>query len=135
MLTWPTLTLISVKPTTDPTAITKHSKALTSVHNNQVFAISFLGKGGFVEATVAIARKAITAPQGTSSMAVSLKVVKSQLLTSSLSHFFRLVAWNDKVKGSSESYNVLYQCKKCSPGCETCTDNSPCLATYNWTFR
>ena len=45
------------------------------------------------------------------------------------------VAWKDFKEKASDGYLNLYQCKKCAPGCETCSDDSPCLSNYNWGFR
>ncbi|XP_022237695.1 probable G-protein coupled receptor CG31760 [Limulus polyphemus] len=36
---------------------------------------------------------------------------------------------------SCPSYDLLYVCKPCRIGCESCVDNSPCLSPYNWAFR
>jgi len=41
----------------------------------------------------------------------------------------------DSLRDGSETYTMLYECKKCSLGCTTCTDNSPCRAEFNWVFR
>ncbi|GFY80166.1 probable G-protein coupled receptor CG31760 [Trichonephila inaurata madagascariensis] len=35
----------------------------------------------------------------------------------------------------SPTYDMLYICKRCQPGCDVCEDDSPCLANYNWAFR
>ncbi|UYV68823.1 GPRMGL2 [Cordylochernes scorpioides] len=45
------------------------------------------------------------------------------------------VAWRDRQTISSPSYDLLYVCKKCKPGCDTCEDDSSCLSHYNWAFR
>ena len=45
------------------------------------------------------------------------------------------VAYENKVLRKEEAYDKLYVCGKCQEGCETCVDDTPCLATYNWTFR
>ena len=44
-------------------------------------------------------------------------------------------AFQDKMDEIDNVYDDLYQCLKCQPGCESCFDDSPCLATYNWVFR
>ena len=49
--------------------------------------------------------------------------------------FMVLEAFQDKVDEIDNIYDDLYQCLKCQPGCESCFDDSPCLATYNWVFR
>ena len=28
-----------------------------------------------------------------------------------------------------------FQCLECAPGCESCTDASPCIVTLNWVLR
>ncbi|XP_023347925.1 probable G-protein coupled receptor CG31760 [Eurytemora carolleeae] len=45
------------------------------------------------------------------------------------------VAYMDSLRDGSETYTMLYECKKCSLDCTTCTDNSPCRAEFNWVFR
>jgi len=52
------------------------------------------------------------------------------------------VAWHDKSSrshgvsdGVLSSYDALYVCVPCAPGCNACSDPSPCLASYDWTFR
>eukprot|EP00093_Oithona_nana_P001933 01933.XXX_6145_13476_1 [CDS] Oithona nana genome sequencing. len=45
------------------------------------------------------------------------------------------IAYENKVLRKEEAYDKLYVCGKCQEGCETCVDDTPCLATYNWTFR
>ena len=50
------------------------------------------------------------------------------------SQFF-IVAYETKLRQNDEAYDQLYVCGKCQEGCETCHDDSPCLASYNWTFR
>ena len=63
-----------------------------------------------------------------------------QQLASSSAHIitkrpFFLVAFEAREERSDEAYDKLYVCGKCREGCETCVDDSPCLAPYNWTFR
>ena len=45
------------------------------------------------------------------------------------------VAYEARERQNDTAYNQLYVCGKCQPGCETCIDDTPCLASYNWTFR
>ncbi|XP_023313125.1 probable G-protein coupled receptor CG31760 [Anoplophora glabripennis] len=45
------------------------------------------------------------------------------------------VAWTEYVENSSRSWETIFQCKRCAPGCHFCKDPSPCLATYHWPFR
>ncbi|CAL4191167.1 unnamed protein product, partial [Meganyctiphanes norvegica] len=45
------------------------------------------------------------------------------------------VAWASKMQHGSGTYDLLYVCLSCPPGCGTCEDDTPCLANYNWTFR
>ncbi|XP_076275307.1 putative G-protein coupled receptor CG31760 [Rhynchophorus ferrugineus] len=45
------------------------------------------------------------------------------------------VAWEEKLENASDSWNAIFQCRKCAPGCHSCIDSSPCLATYHWPFR
>ncbi|KAL0275052.1 UNVERIFIED_CONTAM: hypothetical protein PYX00_003034 [Menopon gallinae] len=42
-------------------------------------------------------------------------------------------AWHER--NPNVSYEEVFRCYKCAPGCHTCRDHSPCLATYNWPFR
>jgi len=44
-------------------------------------------------------------------------------------------AFSDKFTKNDHVYDNTYQCLQCQPGCDTCIDQAPCLATYNWTFR
>ncbi|XP_054266088.1 probable G-protein coupled receptor CG31760 [Macrosteles quadrilineatus] len=46
-------------------------------------------------------------------------------------------AWAEKYGNGSTSgvYDERYRCRKCAPGCSTCTGPKPCLAHYNWPFR
>ncbi|XP_045475935.1 probable G-protein coupled receptor CG31760 [Harmonia axyridis] len=45
------------------------------------------------------------------------------------------VAWQQKEENITDTWDLIFECKKCEPGCHTCIDQSPCLATYNWPFR
>ncbi|ENN76948.1 hypothetical protein YQE_06593, partial [Dendroctonus ponderosae] len=45
------------------------------------------------------------------------------------------VAWEEHLENSSNSWETIYHCLECAPGCHYCTDPSPCLATYNWPIR
>ncbi|CAG9767118.1 unnamed protein product [Ceutorhynchus assimilis] len=45
------------------------------------------------------------------------------------------VAWEEHLENSSDSWQSIFQCLRCAPGCHFCTDPSPCLATYHWPFR
>ncbi|KAI1303642.1 putative G-protein coupled receptor [Halotydeus destructor] len=44
-------------------------------------------------------------------------------------------AWDMKIKQNGLAYDIMYTCKPCAEGCDTCFDGSPCLSTYNWAFR
>ncbi|XP_054713138.1 probable G-protein coupled receptor CG31760 [Uloborus diversus] len=44
-------------------------------------------------------------------------------------------AFKDKMTLNSPTYDMLFVCKRCQPGCDFCEDDSPCLANYNWAFR
>ncbi|KAJ4433404.1 hypothetical protein ANN_15663, partial [Periplaneta americana] len=44
-------------------------------------------------------------------------------------------AWMEREQNVSSMYHEMFRCLKCAPGCETCHNNAPCLATYNWPFR
>ncbi|KAH7983672.1 hypothetical protein HPB52_013413 [Rhipicephalus sanguineus] len=44
-------------------------------------------------------------------------------------------AWREKVLFGRPTYDMLYVCKPCRPGCNECVDDSPCLSHYNWAFR
>lgn len=46
-----------------------------------------------------------------------------------------LVAWMEKDENSTETWETIYSCRKCAPGCEECIGPEPCLATYHWPFR
>jgi hypothetical protein len=43
-------------------------------------------------------------------------------------------AWLERQQNISSLYEMFW-CLKCAPGCESCHNNAPCLATYNWPFR
>ncbi|XP_050311439.1 probable G-protein coupled receptor CG31760 isoform X2 [Anthonomus grandis grandis] len=45
------------------------------------------------------------------------------------------VAWEEHVENSSDTWETIFQCQACAPGCHFCTDPSPCLATFHWPFR
>ncbi|CAH1098498.1 unnamed protein product [Psylliodes chrysocephalus] len=45
------------------------------------------------------------------------------------------IAWSEYLRNSSDSWETIFQCKPCAPGCHFCKDESPCLATYHWPFR
>lgn len=45
------------------------------------------------------------------------------------------VAWMEKDENSTETWETIYNCRKCAPGCEECIGPEPCLATYHWPFR
>ncbi|KAG0413897.1 hypothetical protein HPB47_008960 [Ixodes persulcatus] len=44
-------------------------------------------------------------------------------------------AWKEKRLFGRPTYDMLYVCKPCQPGCSECGDDSPCLSHYNWAFR
>jgi hypothetical protein len=44
-------------------------------------------------------------------------------------------AWLEREQNVSSLYRQMFRCLKCAPGCETCHNNAPCLAVYNWPFR
>ena len=48
---------------------------------------------------------------------------------------FVSVAYKDKKKRNTASYDDNYKCIKCQEGCDSCVDSSPCLATYHWGLR
>lgn len=33
------------------------------------------------------------------------------------------------------NYDMAFECMPCAPGCDTCTDPSPCVLTLNWLQR
>lgn len=45
------------------------------------------------------------------------------------------VAWQQKNENITDTWDLIFECKKCAPGCYQCVDPSPCLAAYNWPFR
>ena len=49
--------------------------------------------------------------------------------------FFLSVAYKDKKRRNTASYDDNYKCIKCQEGCDSCVDSSPCLATYHWGLR
>ncbi|XP_044007176.1 probable G-protein coupled receptor CG31760 [Aphidius gifuensis] len=44
-------------------------------------------------------------------------------------------AWKDKQNNKSNLYNEKFKCLPCAPGCVSCNDSGPCLASYSWPFR
>ncbi|XP_018309084.1 probable G-protein coupled receptor CG31760 isoform X4 [Mycetomoellerius zeteki] len=44
-------------------------------------------------------------------------------------------AWKEMRKNKSDSYEKVFLCLRCAPGCARCKGPEPCLATYNWPFR
>ncbi|XP_067003121.1 probable G-protein coupled receptor CG31760 [Anabrus simplex] len=44
-------------------------------------------------------------------------------------------AWQDQLNNVSSLYWDVFLCLRCAPGCHSCIDPRPCLATYNWPFR
>ncbi|XP_011876133.1 PREDICTED: probable G-protein coupled receptor CG31760 isoform X2 [Vollenhovia emeryi] len=44
-------------------------------------------------------------------------------------------AWKEMRENKSDSYEQVFQCLRCAPGCARCKGPEPCLATYNWPFR
>ncbi|XP_039301535.1 probable G-protein coupled receptor CG31760 [Nilaparvata lugens] len=44
-------------------------------------------------------------------------------------------AWQEKLRNLSTVYEDVLKCRRCAPGCISCTGPSPCLASYNWPFR
>ena len=51
------------------------------------------------------------------------------------STFLLTVAYKDKKERNTEAYDDMYRCLECQEGCDSCIDDKPCLATYNWGFR
>lgn len=41
----------------------------------------------------------------------------------------------EKEENVSDTWDTIYSCRKCAPGCEECKGPEPCLATYHWPFR
>lgn len=44
-------------------------------------------------------------------------------------------AWKEMKENKSDSYEKVFLCLRCAPGCAKCKGPEPCLATYNWPFR
>ncbi|XP_011343093.1 probable G-protein coupled receptor CG31760 isoform X3 [Ooceraea biroi] len=44
-------------------------------------------------------------------------------------------AWKEMKENKSDSYEKVFRCLRCAPGCAKCKGPEPCLATYNWPFR
>ncbi|XP_036142473.1 probable G-protein coupled receptor CG31760 isoform X3 [Monomorium pharaonis] len=44
-------------------------------------------------------------------------------------------AWKEMKENKSDSYEKVFLCLRCAPGCARCKGPEPCLATYNWPFR
>lgn len=44
-------------------------------------------------------------------------------------------AWKELRENKSNSYDKVFLCLRCAPGCARCKGPEPCLATYNWPFR
>ncbi|XP_026667674.1 probable G-protein coupled receptor CG31760 isoform X2 [Ceratina calcarata] len=44
-------------------------------------------------------------------------------------------AWKELKENISDSYEKVFRCLRCAPGCAKCKGPEPCLATYNWPFR
>ncbi|XP_077274300.1 putative G-protein coupled receptor CG31760 isoform X2 [Temnothorax americanus] len=44
-------------------------------------------------------------------------------------------AWKEMRENKSDSYERVFLCLRCAPGCARCKGPEPCLATYNWPFR
>lgn len=45
------------------------------------------------------------------------------------------VAYKEYRDNISKYYEEVFQCTRCAEGCDTCTSDAPCLASYNWAFR
>ena len=54
---------------------------------------------------------------------------------SNLSFVFIIAAWKEMRENKSDSYEKVFLCLRCAPGCARCKGPEPCLATYNWPFR
>lgn len=50
-------------------------------------------------------------------------------------HVFVTAAWKEMRENKSDSYERVFRCLRCAPGCARCKGPEPCLATYNWPFR
>lgn len=48
---------------------------------------------------------------------------------------FITAAWKEMKENKSNSYEKVFLCLRCAPGCARCKGPEPCLATYNWPFR
>ncbi|XP_012214859.2 probable G-protein coupled receptor CG31760 isoform X3 [Linepithema humile] len=44
-------------------------------------------------------------------------------------------AWKEMRENKSDSYEKVFRCLRCAPGCARCKGSEPCLAMYNWPFR
>lgn len=44
-------------------------------------------------------------------------------------------AWAEKIHNLSSTYDDVFRCRRCAPGCTECRGPAPCLASYNWPFR
>ncbi|XP_029158629.1 probable G-protein coupled receptor CG31760 isoform X2 [Nylanderia fulva] len=44
-------------------------------------------------------------------------------------------AWKEMEENKSDSYERVFRCLRCAPGCARCKGPELCLATYNWPFR
>ncbi|XP_031627077.1 probable G-protein coupled receptor CG31760 isoform X2 [Contarinia nasturtii] len=45
------------------------------------------------------------------------------------------VAYKEFRDNKSTYYEDVFRCTRCAEGCVTCSDGTPCLASYNWAFR
>lgn len=45
------------------------------------------------------------------------------------------MAYQEYLDNISNYFIDAFQCIKCAPGCDHCTNGDPCLASYNWIFR
>ncbi|PVD21196.1 hypothetical protein C0Q70_19364 [Pomacea canaliculata] len=43
--------------------------------------------------------------------------------------------YEKKRKHLDNNYDMAFECMPCAPGCDTCTDPSPCVLTLNWLQR
>ncbi|CAL1526677.1 unnamed protein product, partial [Lymnaea stagnalis] len=43
--------------------------------------------------------------------------------------------YEKKRKGLLNRYDHDFQCLRCAPGCDVCTDSSPCILALNWILR
>ena len=92
---------------------------------------------GWGEATHVNVSQASTRPQPrTCSMAALLRYVNIYFVGNELNFYSKLqVAYYDSYLQGSTTYSMLYVCMECPPGCDTCSDDTPCLAEYSWGFR